>query len=153
MFDSLEGEITVFEIAPNSSNGETFWIYEIDQPGTFFADCETDDEALTRLIDSDRSPDEIIETCGYTLVLNSPEDPHSSDSSDIPDGPVVFEVINGDPQERVYEFYEVDSPQEVFANSWGDTIEMFESISAKGIEPIQAYDNVELKFQRPYGAL
>ncbi|MFC7027174.1 hypothetical protein ACFQJ5_05545 [Halomicroarcula sp. GCM10025324] len=153
MFDSSTSPITVFEIAPNGSGGEIFWIYDIEKPDEFFAGCETVDDASERLIESDRSPDEQIETCGYTLVLDHPEDPPSTSSLTIPEGPLVFEAVKSDGQHERYEFYRIEDPEDTFGDSYGDTQKMFDSIVDAGIEPMLEYGDVSLTFQRPYGAL
>jgi hypothetical protein len=151
MFEQSTSPITVFETAPNGSGGDVFWIYEIQKPGEFFSGCETEDEASDRLIESDRSPDEQIGTCGYTLVLDHPEDPGRSVSS--PDEPIILEVIGGRGQDQQYEFYQVEDPLTTIGDDWGDTPKMYDSLLEAGLDPILKYDNVSLIFQRPYGAL
>lgn len=151
MFDQSTSPITAFETAPNGSGGDVFWIYEIQNPGEFFSGCESEDEASDRLIESDRSPNEQIETCGYTLVLDHPEDPHRPVSP--PDEPIIVEVIKGRGQDQQYEFYQVEDPLTTFGDDWGDTPEMYDSILEAGLDPILEYDNVALIFERPYGAL
>lgn len=153
MFRPSAPPTTVFEVAPNSAGGETFWIYEIDEPGIYFEECGNEQDALEKLIESDRGPDEQIETCGYTLVLDSPEDPPSDNSVDAPEKPIVVEVLKGNGKDQIYEFYEIEDPVDTFGDSWGDTTEMFEAIRDAGISPVLEYENVSLKFQRPYGAL
>jgi hypothetical protein len=150
MFGQSTSPITVFETAPNGS-GDIFWIYEIQNPGKFFSGCETEDEASDRLIESDQSPDEQIETCGYTLVLDHPEDPGRSVSP--PDEPIILEVIKGRGQDQQYEFYQVEDPLTTIGDDWGDTPKMYDSLLESRLDPILEYDNVSLIFQRPYGAL
>lgn len=140
-------------MAPNSTGGEIFWIYEIDQPGKFFEDCENQQEALERLIDSEKSPDEQAETCGYTLVLDRPEDPSPDRSVSPPEKPIVIEVIKGRGNNQKYTFYDVEDPVDTFGDSWGNTAEMFAAIEEEDITMTLEYDNVSLRFQRPYGAL
>jgi len=144
---------TVFEVAPSSSGGEVFWIYEIENPEEFFTGCETEEEASERLIESDRSPDEQLETCGYTLILDHPEDPPSNRSVPAPEMPIILEVIRENGQNQRHEFYRIDDPVATFDDAWGDTSKMFDSIREEDIEPVLYYDNVSLRFQRPYGSL
>ena len=153
MFESSASPTTIFEVAPNSSGGEVFWIYHIPEPDEFFSGCETEEEALERLVDSERGPDEEIETCGYTLVLDNPEDPTADSTRVPPETMIVIDVVTEDGQYREYEFYEIDDPIETFGESWGSTPEMLDSIIEEGIEPILSYNDVSLIFQRPYGAL
>jgi len=153
VFESFTSSTTVFEVAPNGSGGEIFWIYEIEDPSEFFAGCETVDEASERLIEADRSPDEQIDTCGYTLVLDHPEDPSSTKSLTIPESPLIIETVKERGQNERYEFYKIEDPEGTFGDTYGDTQRMFDSIVEAGIEPMLEYDNVALTFQRPYGAL
>lgn len=153
LFEASAPPTTAFEVAPNGRGGETFWIYEIDNPGEFFSGCETEQEALDRLIDSEKGPDERVETCGYTLVLDAPEDPPASKSVSPPEEEIVIEVLKGSVQNQKCEFYEIADPVDTFEDSWGTTTEMFRKISEEGIGPMLEYENVSLRFQRPYGAL
>lgn len=140
----------IFETAPTKS-GEVFWIYEIDEPNEFFTKCETDDEISDKLMSSDRSPDETVETYGYTLVLDRPEDPSPDNTREPPQQAITIEVIRNNGQ--TYEFYDIDDPTETFGDSWGNTPEMFESIVQQNIKPQLSYENVSMRFQRPYGSL
>lgn len=153
MFDSADPPTTVFEVAPNSTDGEIFWIYEIDNPSEFFEGCESQQEASDRLIDSERSPDKQIETCGYTLVLDSPEDPPSTKSGNPPEKSIVIEVLKGGENDQQHEFYEVENPIDTFGESWGNTTSMYTALEKDSIQPILEYDNVSLIFQRSYGSL
>lgn len=153
MFESSSSPTTVFEVAPNSSGGEVFWIYHITEPDEFFSGCETEEEALEQLVNSERSPDEEVETCGYTLVLDQPEDPPADSPGTPPETTIVIEVIADAGQNRECEFYKIEDPVETFGDSWGNTPEMFDSIIEDGVEPMLSYDDVSLRFQRPYGAL
>ncbi|MDT3434655.1 hypothetical protein [Haloarcula sp. 1CSR25-25] len=151
LFASSADPAVIFEKAPQK-NGEVFWIYEISNPNELFSDCRTEEDVLERLIDSERSPDEIVETCGYTLVLDRPEDP-SGNAGNPPEHSIVIEVIRDSGREPTYEFYDIDNPVEIFGDSWGDTPEMFESIVQHEIDPRLSYETVSMKFERPYGAL
>lgn len=153
MFDSSDSPTTVFEVAPNSAGGETVWIYEIDDPGAFFEGCESQEEALDRLVNSERSPNEQLETNGYTLVLDSPEDPPSGRPGEPPVKPIVIEVLKGKGNDQTHEFYEVEDPVKIFGESWGNTAEMYRELQENDLSPMLEYDNVSLIFQRPYGAL
>lgn len=177
MFESLEST-TIFEVAPTRSNGELFWIHEIENPSGFFAGCDTPSDVLDQLIESEKDVDETIETCGYTMVLDRPEDPSPDRVGDHPDGPTVIEVTqeveydqlfsvtdtehkNGRGNEqwdkpiKLYKksFYRIEDPPAVFGNTWGKTTEMFESIQNRGIDPVLVYDDVSFIFNRPYGSL
>lgn len=153
MFDSGDSPTTVFEVAPNSADGEIFWIYEIDNPSEFFQGCESQQEASDRLIEAERSPDEQIETCGYTLVLDSPEDSPSNKSETPPEKPIVIEVLKGSGNDQKHEFYEVENLIDTFGEPWGSTTAMYSAIEKDSIQPILEYGNVSLIFQRSYGSL
>lgn len=152
LFDSSAGSVVIFEKAPLKS-GEVFWIHEVAEPSEFFSDCVTEEDVSEKLIDSERTADEVVETCGYTLVLDRPEDPASGNVGTPPEHSMVIEVIRDSGREPTYEFYEIDDPVEVFSDSYGDTHKMFESIVQHKIEPRLSYETVSIIFERPYGAL
>lgn len=177
MFEDIQST-TIFEVAPTRSNGDLFWIHAIENPSKFFAGCNTPSDVLDQIIESEMDADETIETCGYTLVLDRPEDPSPDNLGDPPHGTTVIEVTqeveydqllsvtdvehkNGKGNEqwdkpvRLYEktFYRIEDVHQVFENSWGNTTEMFEIIQSRGIDPVLSYDDVSFVFNRPYGSL
>lgn len=177
MFENLEST-TILEVAPTRSNGDLFWIYEIENPSGFFTGCNTPSDVSDQIIGSEKDVDETIETCGYTMVLDRPEDPLPDKAGDPPYGTTVMEITqkveydqlfsvtdvehkrgkgneHWDKPIRLYEisFYRIEEAHHVFKNSWGNTTEMFEAIQSRGIDPLLSYDDVSFVFNRPYGSL
>ena len=177
MFQNIEST-TIFELASSGSGGELFWIHEIENPSEFFAGCKTPLEVLDRIIESESGVDDTVETCGYTLVLDRPEDPSPDRAGDPPENPTFIEVIHATKHEQRFEvmeteheqgrgnqiwdepvklcsesFYKIEDPVKVFGNVWGSTTAMFEAIQNQGIEPILEYDDISFTFIRPTGSL
>lgn len=177
MFENADST-AIFEVAPSQNNGDLFWIHEIEDPEVFFAGCDTPSDVLDQIIESERGVTEQVETCGYTLVLDRPEDPSSDSAGDPPAGPIVVEVTQGVPYDQRFSimdtehkqgkgnkvwnqsielfeesFYRIENPSDVFGNVWGDTTKMFQAIQSREIDPVLKYDDVSFIFNRPYGSL
>jgi len=150
IFSESTSPITIFEKAPGKG-GYIYWIYEVEDPKTVFSDCQTQEEVSDQLKTQNINTDEQITTCRYTLVLESPEDPHKPVSP--PEKPVIIEVIKRSFQDRKYEFYQIDDPVSTFGDAWGDTHAMYDAIIKESHDPLLEYDNVSLIFQRSYGEL
>lgn len=169
---------TIFEVAPTKAGGERFYIHEIENPVGFFSGCDSPSDVLDRVVSKQHGCDEQIDTLGYTLVLDRPEDPLPDNAGNPPDDPISIEVQRGlEPDQRFScveidrknhrgnepwdqpinfletSFYSIQNPSELFSDAWGDSIEMFEAIQKRGLAPISKYDNVSFTFDRPYGTL
>jgi len=150
VFESTTTPMTIFELAPTKGGGEIFYIWEIENPSEFFS--EADGDISEFLIKLDRGPDKTLETCGYTLVLERPEDPHKPESVTPPENPITIEVIQDTGQLESVEFYKIKDPVDTFGNDWGDTSAMYSAITSEKGEPLAKYDNVT-RIQRSYGEL
>lgn len=176
MFENLDSS-SIFEVAPSTNDGDLIWIHEIENPEAFFTGCDTPSDVLDQVIESEGVTEQ-IETCGYTLVLDRPEDPSPDRAGDPPDDPIVVEVTQGvaynqrfsimeteheqgqgnevwnQPIELFEEsFYRIENPFEIFGDVWGNTTKMFQAIQDRGIDPVLKYDDVSFIFNRPYGSL
>lgn len=177
MFENVDST-TILEVAPSKSNGDLFWIHKIENPEKFFAGCDTPSDVSDRIIESERGVTEQIETCGFTLVLDQPEDIPSDSQGNPPDDPIVIEVNQGvaydqylsnmelehknGPGNKIWNqsielfeesFYRIEDPTDIFGDIWGDTTKMFQEIQNRGINPVLEYDDVSFVFNRPYGSL
>jgi len=177
MFENIDST-TIFQVAPSTNDGELFWIHTIGNPEGFFAGCETPSEVLDQISESNEGVTDQIETCGYTLVLDRPEDPMPDNTRDPPNGPTVVEVTQDVAYDQRFSarhtsheqgrgkevwnqpielfevsFYRIEDPHEIFGDTWGDTTATFHAIQERGLEPMKSYDDVSFVFNRPYGSL